>query len=157
MQKEKFLILPLGEDKLKRVYNFMRPIWHETYAFLPPKQVDLLLEKYFAYENILRFIEKGYEYYDINGVGVLTVQERKEGLYIDKLYLLPCARGKNYPQKVFEFLSKRKMNMILNVNEKNERAIKCYLKNGFKIIKEEKIELGDGLVNCDYVMEKEVE
>ncbi len=77
MQKEKFLILPLGEDKLKRLYDFMHPIWQETYDFLPPNQVDLLLEKYFAYENILRFIEKGYEYFDINSVGVLTVQERK--------------------------------------------------------------------------------
>ena len=43
--------------------------------------------------------------------------------------------------------------LTLNVNRFN-KAIDFYLKNGFKIIKEENIEIGNGFLMEDYVMEK---
>jgi ribosomal protein S18 acetylase RimI-like enzyme len=131
----------------------MSPIWQETYSFLPKEQVNLLLDKYFSVKNIESFLASGYEYYSVNGEGVLVVLEQEVGLYVDKLYLLPSARGKNLPKKVFEFLLKRGKKLYLNVNKNNKRAINCYLKNGFKITKQEDILLGNGLINCDYVME----
>ena len=151
-----FFIKKLNKEELNTLYSFMKPIWEDTYSFLPKEQVDLLLDKYFLPKNIENFLASGYEYYSVNREGVLVVLEQEVGLYVDKLYLLPSARGKNLPKKAFEFLLKRGKKLYLNVNKNNKRAINCYLKNGFKITKEEEILVGNGLINCDYVMEKEV-
>ena len=156
MNEETISLTQLNEEQLKELYSFMKPIWYDTYSFLPVIQIDLLLNKYFTFENICKFKENGYEYYSVNGVGVLVVKEQEDSLYIDKLYLLDSERGKNYPQKVFDWLLKRGKSLTLNVNRNNARAVKCYLKNGFKIVKEMQIDLGSGLVNCDYFMKKEI-
>lgn len=152
--QEKKGIYPLTSEELYCLKSFMRPIWQETYCFLPKEQVDLLLDKYFNQDSIEKYLALGYEYYNLFGVGVLVIKENENDVYIDKLYLTKQARGKNYPRKAFEFLDSRGKNLTLNVNRENKRAVSCYLKNGFKIIKEENIDLGNGLVNCDYVMQK---
>lgn len=150
-----FIIRKLNESELKGLYEYMYPLWMDTYSFLPKNQVKLLLDKYFTYENILQYVKNGYEYYNLNNAGVLVFVEQKDALYVDKLYVLPEMRGKNYPHKAFEFLSKRKKPLILNVNINNKRAVNCYLKNGFKIIKKVDIDLGHGFINSDYIMKRE--
>ncbi|MBO4940167.1 MAG: GNAT family N-acetyltransferase [Clostridia bacterium] len=147
-------------EDYKNLYAFMRPLWLDTYgAFLPITQIELLLDKYFSESGISHYREEGYEYYAVlddanNKVGVLVYQLRAEGLYIDKLYLVPSARGKGYPKEIFALLQARDKALFLNVNQNNRRAVRCYEKNGFTIVKEERIELGGGMVNVDYVMKK---
>ena len=147
-------------EDYKNLHAFMRPLWLDTYgAFLPITQIELLLDKYFSESGILHYREEGYEYYAVlddanNKVGVLVYQLRAEGLYIDKLYLVPSARGKGYPKEIFVLLQAREKALFLNVNQNNRRAVRCYEKNGFTIVKEERIELGGGMVNVDYVMKK---
>ena len=36
-----------NQDDYKNIYDFMKPIWHNTYSFLNTGQVDYLLDKYF--------------------------------------------------------------------------------------------------------------
>lgn len=140
------------------LYNFMHPIWHETYGdILPSAQIDFLLNKYFSAKGLNAYRMQGYEYFHIDSVGVLVIQERGREIYLDKLYLLPAARGKGYPQKVFAELLKRGKDILLNVNQGNQRAVKCYQKNGFIIDEILDIKLGDGMVNQDYIMRKKAE
>ena len=44
--------------------------------------------------------------------------------------------------------------LYLNVNKHNENAIGFYRINGFSIVKEEVIDIGNGFVMDDYVFEK---
>ena len=135
------------------LYAFMRPIWLETYGgFLPEKQIDTLLDKYFSKDGIAHFRALGYEYKKVDDVGVLVICEREADVYLDKLYLLPTARGKGYPELVFAELKKRGKPILLNVNQNNARALKCYQKNGFTVVKEEIIDLGNDMKNVDYVL-----
>ena len=135
--------------------SFMTPLWHETYGkIIPKEQIDFLLEKYFSEPALVSFQEKGYEYYKIDNVGVLVYVERETELYIDKLYLPSSMRGKGYPEKVFSELLKKGKTLSLNVNQGNERAVRCYLKNGFEITEKIDIDLGNGMTNCDYVMKR---
>lgn len=97
---------------------------------------------------------QGYQYKKIDDVGVLVFVEREKDVYLDKLYLTPSVRGKNYPAFVFAWLQRLGKDITLNVNQSNERAVRCYLKNGFVILSKTDIDLGDGMVNCDYVMQK---
>ena len=148
-------LLDFTEKDYTTLYDFMKPIWLETYAhILSNEQILFLLEKYFALSHIKEFLKSGYVYRKIDNIGVLVYVERETDVYIDKLYLLPCARGKGYPSFVFSTLKKeRKKPLALKVNQVNERAFQCYLKNGFHILKEEKIDLGNGMYNVDYIMQ----
>lgn len=152
-------ILAFEEQDYTSLYAFMQPLWVETYGdILPARQIDFLLEKYFAPEAINAFRRQGYEYFKLcegqEIIGALVFLEREKHVYMDKLYLLPTARGKGYPALAFAFMQTRDKAIRLNVNRANERAVKCYQKNGFEIIAREKIELGDGMVNYDYLMQK---
>ena len=157
MNKE-IVLTKLTEEEYGALYAVMRPIWLDTYSFLPIEQIELLLNKYFSQEGIKLYLSKGYEYYGINGEGLLVICEREDCIYIDKLYVYPQNRGKGLASLTIKYLiAKRKKCLMLNVNRNNLVAVNCYLKNGFKVIKEEVIPLGNGLINYDYVMKKEVE
>lgn len=147
-----------NESEYSQLYSFMSPLWHETYGeILPREQIDLLLKKYFSEDGIKYFRTFGYKYYDltdgVSRLGVVVICKRDGTTYLDKLYLLPSARGRGCAEFVFsELLRLFDRDITLNVNQANTRAVRCYLKNGFEIESEEKIVLGEGMVNIDYRM-----
>ena len=147
-------LIPFQDNDFLSLYDFMKPIWLDTYSFLPTEQVLLLLDKYFSPENLQAFQEKGYRYYKIDDVGVLVYVEKERETYLDKLYLLPTARGKGYATFVFEELLKLKKDVTLNVNQSNQRAVACYQKHGFVVDQVIDIDLGNGMVNQDFIMRK---
>lgn len=155
-------ITAFEERDFLSLYDFMHPLWHETYGgFLPKEQIDFLLDMYFSKQGLAHYRAEGYEYrklLDDDGerVGVMVFVYRETYTYMDKLYLLPKARGKGYPAQVFAYLASFGKDVKLSANQKNERALRCYQKNGFVI--EEKIEvpLGNGMVNYDYILRKKV-
>ncbi len=133
----------------------MKPIWLETYGpILPREQILFLLDRYFSPAGLAHYRALGYQYRKIDNIGVVVFVDRGEHIYMDKLYLLPAARGKRYPAFVFSELAKAGKDIVLNANAKNERAVRCYLKNGFVIEREEMIDLGNGMLNRDFVMRK---
>ena len=148
-------LIPFEEDDFERIFSFMQPIWLETYeSVLPKEQIEFLLEKYFSKSALQAFVKNGYRYFKIDEVGVLVYVEREKEVYLDKLYLLPSARGKGYAEFVFAQLLNLEKDILLKVNRANARAVGCYLKNGFEIEKKEEILLGNGMINYDYVMRK---
>ncbi len=149
------LLQDFQENDYKNLYEFMRPLWLDAYSeILPKTQIEFLLNKYFSEPNIARFRAKNYQYRRILDCGVLVFVELESELYIDKLYLLPSARGTGIAEQVFAELLKHGKDLTLNVNQSNERAVRCYLKNGFIIDSKIDIDLGNGMINCDYVMRK---
>ena len=83
-------LIPFEKSDYLTLYDFMRPLWLDTYGgFLPEAQILFLLEKYFAPENLTAFQQKGYRYYKIDDIGVLVYLEKEQETYLDKLYLLP--------------------------------------------------------------------
>ena len=147
-------LISFEENDFLNLYDYMYPLWHDTYGgIIPKEQIDLLLNKYFSSDGINHYREIGYEYFklDDNGkVGVVVICEKNGTTYLDKLYLSHESRGKGYPTFVFGELLKLGRDITLNVNQGNERALKCYFKNGFTIDSEETIDLGNGMVNKDY-------
>lgn len=148
-------LLPFNENDYQTLYDYMKPLWLETYGnILPESQILFLLNKYFDRENLYSFLQRGYVYRKIDDVGVLVYLPRENDIYLDKLYLQPLARGQEYPKLIFnELLQTYKKPITLNVNQANKRAIRCYEKNGFVVIRKEKIDLGNGMYNVDYVMQ----
>lgn len=151
-------LIPFTHQDYAALRGFMQPLWLETYgSFLPREQILFLLDKYFLPENISRFLKDGYRYFWIDDVGVLVYVEREKEVYIDKLYLLPAARGHGYAKFVFDQLLRHKKDVTLNVNQSNTRAVACYKKNGFTVDETVAINLRNGMTNHDYVMRKRYE
>ena len=139
------------------IYQFMYPLWHETYgAILPKAQIDFLLDKFFSEKGLQEYRSMGYEYFKLGEDGVLVFIERENETYMDKLYLRPSVRGKGYPTEAFAFMAKRGKDLVLSANQANARAIRCYQKNGFVIEKAIDVELGNGMVNHDYILKKKI-
>lgn len=148
-----------GED-LRDLKNFAAPIWLECYEGIVERaHTEMLIEKYFEYENILEFKAKGmvYEYILSNNekAGFIAYFINPEYLYLDKLYLSKEYRGRHISKSVFDYLTESfKLPIRLNVNQGNTGALAAYKANGFKIIKTEELPQKGGFVNVDYVMEK---
>lgn len=149
------LLTPFTEQDFEGLYDFMLPIWKDTYKdVISNEQIEFLVNKYFQRENVATFLRKGYEYFKILDDGVLIFLEREDDVFLDKLYLSKKLRGQNIPPLVFDFLLSRKKDITLNVNQGNKRAVNCYLKNGFKIEVTHDVVLENGMINKDYVMRK---
>lgn len=157
-----YTLVPFERDDFSTLLAFMTPLWKQTYqSILPEKQIDFLIEKYFTPSAIEDYVKQGYEYYkfqDENGrtAGVLVFVEKAEHTFMDKLYLLPNARGKGLPTQAFALMAKRGKDILLSVNRANERAFCAYRKNGFTVEKETQVPLKNGMVNLDYIMRKKV-
>jgi GNAT superfamily N-acetyltransferase len=84
----------------------------------------------------------------------------KNQLKIHKLYILPSEQGKGIGEKFLTFAEnlckKESISMLtLNVNRYN-KAVHFYEKNGSKNVKSEDIEIGNGYLMEDFVMEMEI-
>lgn len=147
-------LIAFTKEDFEAIKDFMTPIWHSTYTgIIPTEQIDFLLSKYFSREGLNHYRESGYLYFklvDGDTKGVVVICEKDGATYLDKLYLSEDSRGKGYPAFVFGELLKYGRDITLNVNQGNERALRCYFKNGFTIDSEELIDLGNGMINRDY-------
>lgn len=153
-------IIPFTKEDYSNLYHFALPIWLETYKNIIPKaQIEFLVNKYFDSKRINYYIDLGYQYYNLvdkERIGFLVIVDRTNEIYLDKIYFNSNSQGKGYFKEVVDFLISFNKPIKLNVNQKNDHAIKAYLKNGFIIEKEEVIILQDDMINIDYVMKKDV-
>ena len=154
--------IKMNDVDLKGLKEFAAPIWLECYdGIVELEHIEILIEKYFEYENILKFKSKGmvYEYIFCDGerAGFIAYSLLSEYVYLDKLYLIEEQRGKHISKSVFQHLiNSFNLPIRLNVNQGNERAVAAYKRNGFTVIKTDEIPQKGGYVNVDYVMEKPV-
>ena len=149
------------DENLENILKFMYPLWHEVYKdIIPKKQIDFLLHKYFDVQNIKSYVKDNYIYekiiLDENVVGLICYKLFDNYVYLDKFYILKSYRNIGISKFVYQHLLSFKNRIRLNVNQKNS-AVNSYLKNGFKIIKEEYYDLGQDMINIDYIMELEKE
>jgi GNAT superfamily N-acetyltransferase len=91
-------------------------------------------------------------------VGYFAVEILNEqNVKLHKLYLDPTQKQKGLGRKIIQYirdwtLTNQRESITLNVN-KNNSAVQFYLKMGFKIIEELILDIGEGYVMDDYVMQ----
>ncbi|MBK8701062.1 MAG: GNAT family N-acetyltransferase [Saprospiraceae bacterium] len=140
--------------------------WPKAFrSILSEEQISYMLEMmYSEVALVTQIIDKGHRFIiaSINNedVGFLSYETDFQGscdTRIHKLYVLPKWHGKGMGQTLLNDLHNRVKYkaeaLVLNVNKYN-RAIHFYQNQGFEIIAEEVIEIGNGYVMDDYVMRK---
>ncbi|SNR36729.1 GNAT family N-acetyltransferase [Lutibacter flavus] len=143
-------------------------IWNDHYVpIIGQNQVDYMLAKFQSFNAISNQLENGYEYFlisennkPIGYLGLISNSESKK-MMISKIYINQNERGAGYGKQLIDFtikLAKEKgMETIwLTVNKNNSNSIKWYQKLNFKIKNEVEMDIGNGFIMDDFVMELQI-
>ncbi|NTU89148.1 MAG: GNAT family N-acetyltransferase [Actinobacteria bacterium] len=142
-------------------------IWHEYFpCLLTDEQIIYMVDRFQSAHAISDQIEKqGYEYFVLfdneEKLGYLGIQPQEGTLFLSKIYLRAPHRGKGYASQGFTFIEQvcrdRALEGIwLTVNRGNEQAVNAYKAKGFRVVREQKVDIGNGFFMDDYVMQKDI-
>jgi diamine N-acetyltransferase len=138
-------------------------VWPQTYAaIISAAQIDYMLEMMYSEPSLRQQMESGAQflivYENDTPVGFASFQETAPAVYkLHKLYVLPSQQGKgtgryliNYIIETIKPLGAAALQLQVN---RNNTAKQFYEKLGFTAIKEIKLDIGNGYVMDDYIME----
>lgn len=154
-------------EQIKQLAELASKIWHEYFTvLLTAEQIDYMVDK-FQSEHAMKdqMQNQNYEYYflEVDGqiVGYTGIKPEDDKLFLSKLYIQKEYRKKGYSHLMFDFIidlcKKRKLKSVyLTVNKYNDGSIAVYNKKGFKNIRSQVTDIGNGFVMDDYVFELEI-
>lgn len=150
------------------IRDLIPPIWYATYAdILSAAQSEYMLDRMYAESVLLEQQEQGQVflliYEDARPVGFAAFECNYNGspdCKLHKIYLLPEMQGKGAGKLLLEAVetrarAARQPHLLLNVNRFN-KARNFYEARGFQVIAEEDIDIGNGYLMNDYLMQKDL-
>lgn len=153
------------EQDIEIIRDIAAATWPSTYLdIIGQNQIDYMLDKMYNKGELLNQLMEGHIFliaednenqFGFAGYSVVNHEQRVYKLH--KLYVLPSAHGKGVGKilinEVFNQVKDSGASALqLNVNKHN-KAKDFYLKGGFTIKESVKIDIGEGYVMDDYVME----
>lgn len=161
-----YKILSAGKEDIALIRELTYRVWPQTYAaILSQEQIDYMLEMMYSETSLRQQMEDGAQFIIVyeadTPVGFASYQDILPGLYkLHKLYVLPTQQGKGTGRlllnHIIEIIKKKGVEALqLQVN-RNNTAKQFYEKLGFTAIKELKLDIGNGYVMDDYVMELKI-
>ena len=162
-------IIKATTEDIRTIQELAKKIWPFAYGeILSVDQLEYMLEKFYSLGSLTKQMNSmHHEFYlaAINGipVGFISVGKSPNDpsvFILHKIYVLPKFQGKSIGKSLLYFaIEKTKLDggeaLQLNVNRHN-KALQFYIKNGFEVILEEDIDIGNGYFMNDYRMELEV-
>jgi len=156
------------QSDVHRMSLLAHEIWWQHFPpIIGEDQVAYMVEKFQSEQAMLEQLEQGYEYFlaDLDGEAVgyagVVPDLNTHKLMLSKLYVIATDRGKGVGQALLDLIESKCVeegfNRIwLTVNRANKGPINWYIKRGFTIVKEIDMDIGDGFIMDDYVMEKPI-
>lgn len=155
-------------NDFKLIQKIAHQTWPSTYgSILSPEQIAFMLEKFYSLEALQdQATQKKHQFIlasaEETPLGFASFEFSPEThlTKIHKIYLLPQSQGLGIGKNLINYISEQAKNngqkgILLNVNRFNP-ALHFYKKIGFEVVREENIEIGNGYLMEDYVMEKMV-
>ena len=155
-------------EQLPIVIDLTKKIWPVAYGeILSKAQLDYMIDKFYNETALRELMQKGHIFYlalddNDNYVGFVSYEINSEPnkTKIHKIYVLPETQGAGLGRQFFELVKEKAIEnnqnaIFLNVNKYNN-AIHFYTKLGFTKVKDEVIDIGNGYVMDDYVMEVDI-
>ncbi|HYF31042.1 MAG TPA: GNAT family N-acetyltransferase [Chitinophagaceae bacterium] len=162
------MIRTAGLEDINTIGYLAYQVWPTAYKdILTFEQLHYMLQHFYSPASLReQMVSKQHvfviaEKEDDQPLGFASYSAIKEGVYkLHKLYVLPLIQGKNVGRTLLEAVEDdcRELGakkLILNVNRFN-KAKHFYEKLGYAITGEEKVDIGNGFVQDDYVMEKDL-
>ncbi len=159
-------IRQLTKAELNPVQSIAHRTWPSTFStILTPEQIDYMLNWMYDLNMLESQLDKGHTFLlaeedgkELGFAGFELNHSEGPKAKLHKIYLLPEAQGKGAGKALILEVADRakkasQKSLLLNVNKYNQNAIKFYLKMGFQEIYKEVIDIGNGYVMDDVVME----
>jgi ribosomal protein S18 acetylase RimI-like enzyme len=154
---------PATEADVSLLRDLAQRIWRECYpGIITPEQIEFMLDWMYSEEEIRRQIAAGIPWEVVEqagaAIGYLSYQLEPDGrVKISKLYVLPEQQRQGHGRRLLDHICAQARalgasEVWLQVNKRNERAIRAYLKAGFHIQKEAVFDIGNSFVMDDYLM-----
>lgn len=152
------------KEDIGLIQHLASKIWAPTYReILSSEQLEYMFEMMYSSEALQRQMEEGQHFlicYD-DEVPLAFASFQSMGgdkVKIHKLYVLPEAQGKGLGRVLLNEVATHAKaagipKITLNVNRYN-KAFEFYIKEGFYKAGEEDINIGNGYLMEDYIMEK---
>ena len=155
-----------SEKDIPLIRDLTMKIWPQTYStILSAQQIDYMLHMMYSKESLQQQMRENHEFMVVNdgrqSIGFASFSVVEPGVYkLHKIYVMPQNQGKGTGKFVIgeiikAIVKKGGTTLRLNVN-RNNKAKEFYEKLGFTVIKEEDIDIGNGYLMNDYVMEKKI-
>lgn len=162
-------IVPNSEKDFKTIRSIAEVVWPVTYSsILSKEQLDYMFEMMYSAKSLEEQSSLKNHHFiiaceDSTPLGFASYEfncNNSNKTKVHKIYILPNLQGKGIGKKLIDFISneaskKDDCAVFLNVNRFNS-AKYFYEKIGFSITKEEDIDIGNGYLMEDYVMEKAI-
>lgn len=156
-------------EDIKTVQAIAKETWAVTFVeILSQSQIGYMLEMMYSTEAIIKqMTEQNHVFFLASegdkSVGYLSVEANYKGqskTKIHKIYILPSAQGKGIGKLLIEKatqVAKEHQNQALSLNvNRNNIAVKFYETVGFTIVGQENIDIGNGFLMEDYIMDKQL-
>jgi GNAT superfamily N-acetyltransferase len=156
------VIRPASFNDIKYVQQIADATWQQAYTpILSKDQIDYMLGKLYSTPSLEDQMKNNHYFFlalqNYTPVGFASFSHVGGKTYkLQKLYVLPNLQKTGAGKKLLETVETVAKSMgaeelILNVNRKN-KAKTFYEKKGFKVIREEDIDIGNGYFMNDYIM-----
>jgi len=160
-----FRIAEIASEELILVHQLSYTIWPVCYAnIISEKQIAYMLEKIYSLPALKRSMEEGqrflvafHESDPVGYSGFEKDQNQPHRFKLQKLYVLPHLHGLGMGKALFlrtqsVAIAGGCTSLFLQVNKKNP-AVEFYRKLGMSIKEEAIVDIGNGFVMDDYIMQ----
>ena len=158
-------LIKANSEHIPVIIDLTKKIWPVAYGeILSKAQLDYMIDKFYNETALRELMKKDHVFYlaqddKDNYVGFVSYEINSEPnkTKIHKIYVLPEKQGTGLGRLFFELVKEKAIEnhqcaIFLNVNKYNN-AVHFYTKLGFTKVKDEVIDIGNGYVMDDYVME----
>ena len=154
-------------EQVREVAALAKEIWGEQYrGLLTPGQITYMVDRFQSEEAITLQLSEGYQYRLITvgdePAGYAAYRTEEGRLFLSKLYVRKRFRRRGLARRTVDGLNRlcREQGLValyLTVNRENAGSIAAYLAMGFRKVREQVTDIGEGYVMDDFIMEKAVE
>ena len=153
-------------DELPALAALARRIWKLHYpGIITDAQIDYMLDRGYAIPTLEAELEAGMAFpllwsgATLIGLAAIGPTDTPAEAKLHKLYLDPDFHGRGLGQQFLEWIeadaiSRGFNRIILQVNKRNEKAIAAYRRRGFRVRDSVVVDIGEGYLMDDYLMEK---
>lgn len=159
-------ITKADKSDIPTIQKIAEESWWANYpGIISDEQIAYMLEKMYSEKTLQEhFQNPNYHYYIISdeektpqGILGFEFDFEKDTTKLHRIYLLKESKGKGFGKLGVDFLKKEvekfgNSRIILNVNKENKAKL-FYDSQGFSVYKEIVLDIGDGFVMDDYLME----
>ena len=157
------LIRTASTNDIPAIRHIAHDTWPVAYGqLLSKEQLDYMLDLMYSVHSLEEQMHKGHQFYiaELDGIphGFASVSHEGDSRYkLNKLYVLPGTQktgaGKTLLQQVIAFAKENKGRQLFLQVKKDNPSKGFYEKQGFIIIDEIRLDIGNGYFMDDYIME----